>query len=648
MITLTTLVLVIVPATMPLQQTDTTQLEPITITATRVPVSARVLTSSLTVIDGNDLRLRGVTSVADALRDVPGATVVQSGSFGGATSLFLRGGESDYVQVLIDGVKVNQPGGAYDFAHLSTANIERIEILRGPGSVLYGADAIAGVVQIFTRQGSGAARYNVGVRGGTFGSVRVDGDVSGETGGVQYAFGASHLTTDGVYAFNNDYDNTVWSGRVQLKPDNVSTLTLSMRYRDSRFHFPTDASGNLVDQNALSLDEATSVSIDAARWLANNVEVRLLVASNVTSIGTDDAQDNDADTTGFYAFQSLQDLRRQSADLRANVFFDPGIVVTGGVELERHDERSFNESLSQFGPSNGSTKEDRNNRSAYAQVLLNHGGVSVTGGARVDDNSAFGTFWTYRGGVGYQFSTGTSLRGSVGRSFKAPTFFENFATGFVTGNPELSPERSTTWEASVTQSILGDLVSVTGTYFVQSFRDLIQFTFDQSPNYANIAEADASGLEIETVVHVPAGLSLTANYSYLDTEVKDAGFQVGEGASFVLGNRLLRRPTDRVTASVDYTGLERAGLGIGVVYMGDRDDRDFSTFPAMPVILRSATTVNVWGTVDLVPQRGVVPGLSATLRIENVFNESYETIVGFPARGRTVFLGGRIHGGQGR
>ena len=641
MIVVTTLALM----TAAIQQPDTTVLDPITVTATRVPMSAAELTSSLTVINGDDLRIRGITTVADALRGVPGATVVQGGSFGATTSLFLRGGESDYVQVLIDGVKVNQPGGAYDFAHLSTENIERIEIMRGPASVLYGSDATTGVVQVFTKRGSGVAKYNAGFRGGTFGSVGLDADVSGGAGDIQYAFGLSHFLSDGAYAFNNDYDNTVWSGRVKLNPDPKSDVSLSMRYRDSRFHFPTDGSGALVDLNALSLDEATSVAVDAGRWLADNVEVRLLLASNVNSIGTNDAQDDAADTTGFYEFQSLQDLRRQSADLRANVLLDPGVVLTGGVELERQDERSFNESMSEFGPSNASTDENRNNRSAYAQALYNHKNIALNFGVRMDDNSTFGTFWTYRGGAGYQITDATRVRGSVGKSFKAPTFFENFATGFVAGNPDLTPERSTTWEVSATQRLLNDRVTVTGTYFTQSFQDLIQFTFEQSPNYANVAKADASGVEFEAVLLLMRGLSLTANYSYLDTDVLDSGFDVGDGASFVLGNRLLRRPTDRFNAAIAYNGWERGNIGASIDYLGDRDDRDFSTFPTTPIVLPSATTLEVWGNVDLLQQKGSSPGVSATLRVENLFDESYETVVGFPARGRTVFVGGRISGG---
>ena len=478
------------------QSQDTTRLETITVTATRVPVSASAVTSSITVLRGDKLRAQGITKVLDALRKVPGLDVVQGGSFGAATSVFLRGGQSDYVQVLIDGVAVNQPGGAYNFAHLSTVNVERIEIVRGPASVLYGSDAMSGVIQIFTHQGDGAIQANAEVRGGTYGSYAFGAGASGGTARTSYSFAVDRSTTDGAYAFNNDYDNTVLSGRFQVRPDAVTDLALSIRYRDSKFHFPTDGSGNLVDRNAFSLDEATTIGVDAGRFLTDQVELRVLVASNVINGGSDDSQDDASDTLGFYAFRSIQNVKRQSIDARSNVYLAPAVVLTGGVQFEQQEERSFNESESEFGPSSGSFEAERSNRAYYAQVLAEFAGVSLAAGGRMDDNEAFGTFGTYRAGASYTMA-GTKLRASVGRGFKAPTFFETFASGFVIGNPDLEPERSVSWEFGLRQAIGCDKLVLAGTYFHQAFEDLIQFTFAETPNYFNVADARASGVEIE-------------------------------------------------------------------------------------------------------------------------------------------------------
>src|SRR4051812_38921042 len=189
------------------QQNDTTRLGTVVVSASKVPTPASTLTQAITVLSGADLRARGVTRVVDALREVPGAALVQSGSYGAVTSLFLRGGESRYTKVLIDGVAVNAPGGFFDFSHLTTDNIDRIEIVRGPASVLYGADAVSGIVQIFTRRGSGDPRASIGVRGGTYNSLDIDADAAGSTplGGV--SLGAAQHSTDGILPFNNQYKN---------------------------------------------------------------------------------------------------------------------------------------------------------------------------------------------------------------------------------------------------------------------------------------------------------------------------------------------------------------------------------------------------------------------------------------------------------
>ena len=617
---------------------DTIRLEDITVTATRVPVSAGALASSITVLRGEELQARGIRNVSDALRTVPGLNVVQSGSFGAATSLFLRGGESDYVKVLIDGVAVNQPGGAFNFADLTVTNIERIEILRGPASVLYGSDATVGVVQIFTKRGDGPFRVSAGGRAGTYGSVGFDIDVSGAAEHTNYTLAIDRFTTNGSYDFNNDYDNLVVSGLFRTRPNDATDIAFSLRYQDSEFHFPTDGTGNLVDQNAFSVDEVTTIGVEAGRFLTDRVEARLVLASSVVSGGTNDAQDDENDTLGFYAFRSIQDLSRQSVDLRTNVYFDDGIILTAGAQLEQQEERMFNESCCSL---SGSTDVERSNRAYYAQLLANMAGFSVVVGGRLDDNETFGTFKTYRAAAAYGLS-GTKLRASVGRSFKAPTFFENFATGFVVGNPDLEPERSFSWEVGLERTLFDGRVTVVSTYFDQTFQDLIQFTFSQQPNYVNVAEAQAYGLELEANIVPVADLAITANYTRLETKVIDAGFDSGDGATFVEGARLLRRPANTLSATATYRGWERGVLSLVLHHVGNRDDRDFGSFPATPVVLPSYTTVDFAAQLDLLPRRAAALRLTWTVRVENLFDEAYAGAFGFPNRGRTLFVGGRV------
>ncbi len=231
----------------------------------------------------------------------------------------------------------------------------------------------------------------------------------------------------------------------------------------------------------------------------------------------------------------------------------------------------------------------------------------------------------------------------MGSAFREPDFFENIAElPFSRGNPGLQPERVMTWEVGVEQAV-AERLSVSATYFDQSFRDLIQFTFappqEGDPNYFNVAAADARGLEVEVLLQ---GTAVTArgSYTYLDTEVRDSGFDSGPGAVFVTGGRLLRRPTHSAAVLLGYRMSGRVFFGTDVRYVGDRDDRDFTTFPAEPVVLPGHVLVGLSADVAVL-QRTNGPTLAGVVRIENLFDVAYEEVLGFRGVGRTVTAGVR-------
>ncbi len=616
------------------QQDSVTTLPDIVITANRRPVHRDEVTSRITVITGDELRARGVRQIVDALRGVAGLTVVQTGAFGGTASLFLRGGESDYVRVLVDGVPVNEPGGSFDFAHLTADNVERIEILRGPASVLYGSDAVAGVIQIFTRHGAGQGRVDANAQGGTYGTTRLSVHAEGGSETARFSLGVSRFRSDGLYAFNNGYDNTAASGRFTVRPDARTDATFTFRYTDAEYHFPTDGAGVLADSNQFTATETTTLGVDAGRFLSDRLEVRAQLGLNDIGSLFDDQQDNVADTVGFFRFRSQREIRTRSADGRINYYLSGTSVLTAGAAIGQEWERT-------------DADRTRLNRSYYAQaVAALPAGLSVNAGVRVDDNDRFGTFVTYRGGVGYRFSFGSRVHVGAASGFKAPSFFETFDSPFSVGNPTLEVERSRSWEAGVEQLLLSGRVVASATYFVQRFRDLIQFTFASpnpgDPNYFNVAEADADGVEVEVEAVPLRGLRVRANYTRLRTDVRDAGFDDGPDATFVVGDRLLRRPTHAFAALAQYSLLGRASLGAEVRYMGTRDDRDFATFPATRMTLPAYTVLDLSATVDVIAPRRSMPGLAATIRIENALDEAYAQAVNFPALGRTVVVGGRL------
>ncbi len=253
----------IVPLLLALAVQDTVVLKPVVVTATRVPTRADAVTAAVTVISGASLRDRGVRTVADALRETLGATIVETNGPGSQTSLFLRGGESDYVKVLLDGVSLNQPGGAYTFAHLTTDDVERIEIVRGPVSVLYGSDAVAGVVQIFTRTGlGGVPRVDAEAGAGSYGMRRVGGTITGGTAGFAYSLGFSRVSTDGLFPINSGYRNTTVTTRLRVAPDARSDAAVTVRHGDGVFHYPTDGAGRVVDANQVAADRGPAVAVD--------------------------------------------------------------------------------------------------------------------------------------------------------------------------------------------------------------------------------------------------------------------------------------------------------------------------------------------------------------------------------------------------
>jgi vitamin B12 transporter len=630
------------------EPTDTIELTPVVVTATRAPRPAADVPALVTVLDGEELRARGITTVFEALREVPGATVVQLGAFGGQTSLFLRGGQSNYVKVLVDGVPLNQPGGAFDFANLRTDNVDRIEVLRGPASVLYGSDAVTGVVQIFTRRGGAQGLRNgeLTVRGGTYGTLDWEAQTSGGSRKASYSFGVSRLTSDGVFAFNNEYRNTLASGLIRLAPDQRTDATLMVRYHDNIFHFPTNGAGIPKDQNQYNDGSGPTIGLDAGHFFTPRLEARMLVTANNADLGYDNQPDGPGDSNLFH---SLDRFRRSSADLRANLHLTAGSVVTAGAAFEQEHDRSTNICSSAFGDCTSPPVDtSRWNRALYAQVVSDVARrMSLVAGVRLEDNQRFGTYATYRAGAVYRLTASTRMRMTAGSSFREPTFYENFATGFSTGNPDLKPEHAHSWEVGLEQSVARGRARFSGTFFDQRFVDMIDYDPSVSPptpNYENIAGATARGVELG--IHVtPGRASLGLSYVQLSTRVTNPGFDSTSGAALAAGQPLVRRPKHSARLDADYRWRERGTAALTVTYVGDRQDQDFATFPFPRVTLPSYTRVDLAGEIQLLRSRGTAPGLAATVRIENLFGAAYEEVRNFKARGRTILIGARLRFG---
>ncbi|MGH7671885.1 MAG: TonB-dependent receptor plug domain-containing protein [Gemmatimonadales bacterium] len=619
---------------------DTVVLKPVVVTATRLPVPVDIVASAVTVISGAELRAQGVRSVAEALRHVPGVAVVETGSFGGQTSLFLRGGESDYVKVLLDGVPLNQAGGGLDLADLTTDNVDRIEVVRGPASVLYGSDAMTGVIQIFTRTGEGAPRVEAELRAGTYGTTEGAIEIGGGAGAVSYSARASRFGSDGLYAHNNQYRNTVVSARVRVAPDARTDASLSYRYGDDVYHFPTDEKGLPADSNKFGGERGPTLSLAVGRVLGGGgLEARVEGSLREARLMFIDDPDSPAEDGAFWS----RDYVRRARGGVLLTWRPRGAALTAGVDYEDERQRGRSVFSASYGTFPDSIAVRRWTAGYYAQGLLGTtGSVAVTLGARVDDNSQFGGHATFRAGATWRLDANTRLRATVGTGFKEPTFFENFASGFVRGNPNLDPERSRSWEAGLEHTIPGGRLSFAVTYFDQRFRDLIEFTLTPPPpdsvNYFNVEGASADGVEAAVSATVTPGVAVDVRYTYLDTRVEEAGLDGGADGLFVTGQRLLRRPAHTVAPQLAAALGARARVTVGARWVGERDDLDFAR-PAgdRRVTLPAYTRVYLAAEYDL--RR---PGLVLTARLENAFNDGASEISGFRSRGRTVLVGGRV------
>jgi vitamin B12 transporter len=604
---------------------DTARATPVVVTATRTPLAIERVPASVSIVTGERLRAEGITTVADALRQVPGVALAQSASYGTATSLFIRGGESKFTKVLVDGVPVNEAGGAFDFSTLTTDNVDRIEIVRGPSSVLYGSDAVAGVVQIFTRRGTSGVHGDLSARGGGFGTSDVEASARGAatpgTSVVDWSLGAARHRTAGYQPFNSGFSNGGASALLRAARG-PADAAISLRYNDIALHFPTDGSGQVADSNAARHEDRLAVGVEGGLRLSSVASLRAMFASNDVHGVTDDQPDSPGDTHGYY-YVTGDRTRRRGGDIRLALALPHAAHLTLGGAVEREWQASA--TTSNFGE-NGFTAS-RRTTAAYAQLLLEPGDrYTATFGGRFEHNERFGDFATWRAAASSRVVGGMRVRASAGTAFREPTFLENFGSDFVIGNPALKPEHSFSVDAGVEES-LGERLTLGATWFANSFRDLIDYVYSATePNYINLARTRTSGVELEARTELTGGFHADAAFTYLDARVVDPGASTASTALFARDARLLRRPMHTLDAGVGVR-TSRGALDLRAHRVGQRDDVFFAPdFSSSRVSLRAYTRVDLSG--DLPVTAGSRGTAALTLRVENLFDVHYTEVAG--------------------
>ncbi|MGH7376939.1 MAG: TonB-dependent receptor plug domain-containing protein, partial [Candidatus Methylomirabilales bacterium] len=461
----------------------------VVVTATRTADPVGAATKSFTVITAEEIEAKQAQTVREALRTVPGVTLSQSGGLGTVTTTFLRGSNSSHTLYLIDGVPVNSPtNGVFDLSDLSTDNVERIEIVRGPQSTLYGSAAMGGVINVITRRGTGTPSHRVRFEAGKHSTFRET--VSSAGGGAEwdYAVAGSRLNSQGELA-HDDYENTTLSGRIGLRPTPTTRMEFFSRFLDADKDLPPVAGrGFDPDQNfqreftqaGATFTHAVTPAWDYKVTLARVIEeTRFTDPPSAPSVTETDVDDVEFVTS----FRPV-----------------PQVVLTAGGQWK------------QEGADTATVHPTLTDKAAYLQAQLTLlDTLTLLGSARLDDHSRFGTHRTGQvSGVYRLLATGTAIRGGYGTAFRAPTINDLFG---AFSNPNLEAERSRTWEIGGEQRLFGNLAIVSATYFYTRFTDLIQFDFVTfTPQ--NIGSARSKGVEAAVEIRPLEGLSLKGTYTF--------------------------------------------------------------------------------------------------------------------------------------
>lgn len=596
------------------------KLDTMVITATRDPQELKNVGNSITVITAEDIANRQLFSAADMLRTVPGVDVVSSGGLGRQTSVFIRGAASDQTLVIIDGVEMNDPsspGNGYDFSELMTDDIERIEILRGSQSTLYGSNAIGGVINIITKKGAGSGNYAFTAEGGSFGTYRVKGSANGSSDLVNYNLAVSHLFTQGFSAADEElpgnseddsYKNTTVSTSLGIKPSDNFNLNWSLRYTDGESEL--DNCGGPFCDNLFRTTEVQQLNT-ALKGVLSLFDGFWAQSLNLAYSYTNRVN-VDGSPTAFIPY-SETDGNRFKLTWQNNLLFNDNNTLSFGIE----DEEDWMDT-------NEISQRSQNTLGVYAQDQISFADLSYTTlGIRYDHNNRFGGEVT--GKVSQLFvieATGTRLKGSFGSGFKAPSLFQLYAPADPffgpIGNPDLQPETSLGWDIGFEQTLWHEQILFGASYFDIDFEDLIVF---RSTGYENLETAESRGVESFLEINPFQGLLIKANYTYTHTRDDSTG------------QEQLRRPAHKGNVELNYQYNDKAMFNLNMLIVGSRDDMDFSSFPFNRVELPGYVTVNLAGHYNL------THFLQAFVRIDNIFDKQYQEVLGYGTSGVAAYGG---------
>jgi len=605
---------------------DDRPVEELIITGAREPIARADLGSAVSVLSAEQILARQVPVLSQILRDLPGLAVSRTGPIGSQTQVRIRGAEGNQTLVLIDGIEATDPVSSFemDFGTLLTTGVERVEVIRGPQSALYGSEAIGGVINIITRRPKSGFEVEALGEGGSFGTARFGATVSGGTDRYGGTVSVGYLDTDGVSASPTDpeddgYENLTLSGKAVAQPLDSLELGVIGRYvgADSEFDNQDFTTGLVVDA-----DRQREFSAFYGRAYANLELFDGAWLHRFSAELTDTESDTFTDGTFDNSFQGQRKKLEYQSTVEAY-----GQALTAALEHEDLDFKAVGAVPTD--PINQSRDDDQTSIIGELR-LAPFESLFLTVGVRHDANDIFADETTWRAAAAYELTETTRLHASYGTGVSDPTFFDRF--GFFpdqfVGNPALTPEQAEGWDAGVAQRFWDGRVELDATFFYATLEDEIVSAFDPVTFLSTVenqaGESERKGVELTLHAEPLDGLSLDGAYTYLDAEEPDGSKEIRRAEHIASLTATYRLPEDRADISLDFD------------YNGKQDDLDFSTFPATRV------TLDEFLLVTLAARYRLFSGVEAFARIENLLDEDYRNVFGFNTPGIGAFAGLRV------
>jgi vitamin B12 transporter len=606
------------------------QVDTVIVTGTSLDDTIESTGSSVSILTEDQLNSGQYRNALSALKQVPGLDVVQSGPNGGNAAIFLRGGNSEHTLILLDGIELNNPATtnrAYNIANLTLENIERIEVIRGPQSTVYGSDAMGGVINLISKKAKEGVRATVSSEAGTYNSFTQIGNVSYGSQSFDVTTGITRQDVGNISAADagngnkehDDYSNTSLSTRLRFAPTSTIELTNTTRYTRNHTNLDNFGGAGGDDPNRFMRNEEFFTRGDVTTTLLSE---QLVPSAYIA-----------------YTRHNLEDINnpdRNSVEVLDSEF--SGDIVTAGTKLkwvptswaatllgietqaERADSRYYSDGLFGAYEDNLFGQQARTN-SIFGEAKLSYEDrMHLDAGLRYDDHSIFGNRTTFKIAPVVHATETMKLRGSVGTGFKAPSLVQLYSSY---GNQNLDAERSLGYDVGIDQVVVPDVWTLSLTYFRTDYENLVTFnpaTFVSE----NIDSSRTQGLEVATNLDVTSAVSARISYTYTDT------------LNETTGQSLLRRPRNKLTTSLTYKPMKQLSTQIQWRVVSSRYDNDFNRYPPERVSLAG------YGLVDVAASYALDPDIEVFARIDNLFDKEYQEVLGFGTMGAAGYAGIKV------